>query len=373
MIMNPSDNRGEWLFGHFGYAYGEGPWVFREGDKNDGLRADGFSKVGFFVPEIVLEVREGTLAITCQRDEQERILSDMSLRNEVDGRAESHPDKREIVVRPRTSRQRYMETVGRLLDHIAKGDCFEINYCQEFFAENVSIDPLVVYRSLMLGSPMPFSAFYRIGNSYAISASPERYLEKRGDRLLSQPMKGTAKRSGYGPVSDEMERRELSASLKERAENVMVVDLVRNDLSRVCSPGSVKTEKLFETITYSKVHQMITSVKGTVRSGNGLEDIVKASFPMGSMTGAPKRKVMELIHRYEDFRRGLYSGAIGYISPEQDFDFNVAIRTIFHNRTTGYVSLPVGSGITCYCDPEKEYEECLLKLSAMQKALTGNG
>jgi para-aminobenzoate synthetase component 1 len=199
--------------------------------------------------------------------------------------------------------------------------------------------------------------------------SPERYLKKEGKTILSQPIKGTAKRYPDNPELDLKNLNALKDSEKERAENIMVVDLVRNDLSKICEHGSVHVDELCKVYSFPQVHQMISTVSGTLRDDVQFSDAVKATFPMGSMTGAPKKKVMELIERYEKSKRGLFSGSIGYITPYNDFDFNVVIRSVLYNAATRYLSFHTGSAITFSSDPEKEYEECLLKAAAIKKAL----
>jgi para-aminobenzoate synthetase component 1 len=231
------------------------------------------------------------------------------------------------------------------------------------------MDPVSVYRKLAEHSPNPFSACYRNGNQYLLCASPERYLRREGSQLVSQPIKGTARRIPGEPGEDQAQAVRLQHSAKERSENVMVVDLVRNDLSRICTEGSVQVDELFGVYSFPQVYQMISTVSGQQRPGTRFTDILQASFPMGSMTGAPKRRVMELTEQYERSRRGLYSGAVGYFSPEGDFDFNVVIRSILYNADTGYLSFPAGSAITHYADAAAEYEECLLKASAIREVL----
>jgi para-aminobenzoate synthetase component 1 len=202
-----------------------------------------------------------------------------------------------------------------------------------------------------------------------LCASPERFLKKQGERILSQPIKGTSPRITGNKVDDDEQRKELHDSAKERSENVMVVDLVRNDLSKVCVEGTVHVDELYGIYSFPQVHQMISTVSGELRKDRNFADIIRATFPMGSMTGAPKKMVMELIERYEKTRRGIFSGAVGYISPGDDFDFNVVIRSIMYNSTSRYLSFQAGSGITFYSDPAKEWEECILKAEAMKFVL----
>jgi para-aminobenzoate synthetase component 1 len=233
--------------------------------------------------------------------------------------------------------------------------------------------PLSVYRGLTNASPNPFSCFYRQDAAFLMCASPERFLAKRGQQLYSQPIKGTAKRYPGNAAADEASKLALLGSRKELSENVMVVDLVRNDLSKICERASVQVDELFGIYSYPQVHQMISTVSGKLKDNVSFSEILSATFPMGSMTGAPKIRVMELIEQYEPSRRGLFSGSVGYISPDGDFDFNVVIRSILYNENTQYLGYQVGGGITWYSNPEEEYEECLLKAAAIRKVLEGEG
>jgi para-aminobenzoate synthetase component 1 len=226
-----------------------------------------------------------------------------------------------------------------------------------------------LYHNLSVISPAPFGGFYKLNDKYLLCASPERFLQKKGRRIISQPIKGTIKRNPADAAEDENLKKELLSSQKDKSENVMIVDLMRNDLSRVCTEGSVHVEELYGIYTFPQVHQMISTVTGELNEATDLADILSTTFPMGSMTGAPKRSVMELTEQYEKTKRGIYSGSIGYITPGKDFDFNVVIRSIMYNRSGQYLSYQVGGGITFYSDPEKEYEECLLKAGAIKKVL----
>lgn len=199
-------------------------------------------------------------------------------------------------------------------------------------------------------------------------ASPERFLKKEKDLLVSQPIKGTAPR-GRNAKEDMQLKKELFTDAKERSENVMIVDLVRNDLSHVAAKNSVKVTELFGIYSFSTVHQMISTVTARLGKDYHFTDALRYTFPMGSMTGAPKVRAMQLIEQYEDTRRGLYSGAVGYITPERDFDFNVVIRSILYNKQEQYLGFMAGSAITSGSIPEKEYQECLHKAQAMKKAL----
>ena len=262
----------------------------------------------------------------------------------------------------------YEANVRRIQQHILAGDVYELNYCIEFFRENVELNPLAVYEALNERSPMPFSTFVKIDDRYIMGASPERFLTRRGPKILSQPIKGTIRR-GNTPEEDASLREELLNSEKERAENLMIVDLVRNDLARSAETGSVRVEELFGIYGFRQVNQMISTVSATLRKGVSWADAIRHAFPMGSMTGAPKIRAMQLIDDVESSRRGVYSGAIGFITPDGDFDFNVVIRTLLYDAQSRYASFSVGSAITYDADPAQEWEECLLKARAIREVL----
>jgi para-aminobenzoate synthetase component I len=350
---------GQWLFGHLGYDLKNEVEKLR----SDNIDNIGFADTHFFIPEIVLRLNENTVEIFCDGDAGSIFDAIQHTVDAVTG------DSKPVNIASRISKADYITTVKKLQQHILHGDCYEINFCQEFFAEEAIIDPVQLYRKLAALSPNPFAALYKVNNRFCICASPERYLKKEGIRILSQPIKGTSKRDLQNSETDLDNKNSLAISAKERSENVMVVDLVRNDLSKICKEGTVKVDELFGVYSFPQVHQMISTVSGELNDNTSWVDAVKATFPMGSMTGAPKKRVMELIEENEQTRRGLFSGAIGYINPEGDFDFNVVIRSMFYNAGTKYLSFQTGSAITFYCDAEKEYEECLLKAAAIKSVL----
>ena len=350
----------DWCFGHLGYDLKNEiePLHSRHPDHIQ------FPDLTFFVPEVVLMLNQHELAIGLLTENHPEVYESICQSSDKETGSSSP-----VNVRERITRNEYLQTIRDLQNHIVRGDCYEINFCQEFYAEHARINPIQVYLRLSDLSPNPFSAYYRLEDKYLLCASPERYLKKEGSKIISQPIKGTSRRNLEDKMQDENNRQRLSDSQKDRAENVMVVDMVRNDLARVCREGTVKVDELFGIYSFPQVHQMISTISGELREGIGLADLIRASFPMGSMTGAPKRSVMELIEKFEKTKRGLFSGAVGYISPEQDADFNVVIRSIQYNSSSSYLSFQTGSGITHYSDPEQEYEECLLKASAMKKVL----
>ncbi len=349
-----------WLFGHLGYD------LKNETEDLKSVHPDyiGFPDLFFFVPQTVLLISENELKILAGNAAAAAVIFDAINNIETE---QAPPQKTAIRFQPRFSKQLYIETVEKLRNHILHGDCYEINFCQEFFAENAAIDPVTIYQSLSEISPSPFAAFYKCSNKYLLCASPERYLKKDGGNIISQPIKGTGIRDLLDAKTDDANKAGLYNSAKDRSENVMVVDLVRNDLSKICVEGTVQVEELFGVYSFPQVHQMISTISGTLQPGMPFTEIVLKTFPMGSMTGAPKKKVMELIEEYEVTRRGIFSGAVGYIKPGGDFDFNVVIRSILYNPGNQYLSYLVGSGITFYSKAAEEYEECLLKAAAIKK------
>ncbi len=272
------------------------------------------------------------------------------------------------ALRPRMPKAAYLRAVEAIREDILNGEVYELNLCQEFYAETVALDPTAVFWRLNAASPAPFAGFVRWHDHYLLCASPERFLAHQPPLLVSQPIKGTARR-GATPADDEQQRRALRDDEKERAENLMIVDLVRNDLARVAQTGSVRVPELFGLYPFRHVWQMISTVEAALRPGVGLPEILRATFPMGSMTGAPKVRAMQLIEHYERSRRGLYSGSIGYAWPDGAFDFNVVIRSLQYRADTGYLGFQVGSAITYDSDPEREYAECLLKAQGLLEAL----
>jgi para-aminobenzoate synthetase component I len=273
-----------------------------------------------------------------------------------------------IQMRPATSRQAYLDNVEKLKTHIQIGNIYEINYCMEFFGDNVTLEPLSLFAKLCELARVPYPAMLKIKDDYVICASPELFLKKEGDILITKPIKGTARRDA-DPNLDEQLKQELFHSLKERTENVMAVDVARNDLSQVAQKGSVEVNKLYNIESYETVHQMVSTVRCTLKPDCGFNEIIQTTFPMASMTGAPKISAMNLIDEYEDFKRGFYSGTMGFINEEGDFTLPVIIRSIFYNSATRRVSFAVGGAITYLSEPEKEYEECLLKARNILKAL----
>ncbi len=332
-----------------------------ESRHQDGL---GFPALYFFKPRYTLEISGNKVTINRNYPETFELIElieKMVLKQE-------QGNSPKLKITARTPQDKYLHHVSLIKKQIEEGDYYELNYCNEFYAENTTINPVDTFNHLNENSKAPFSAFFKQGDKYLMCASPERFLRKEGNKLVSQPIKGTI-RKGAGKDEDKLLREQLRNDIKERAENVMIVDLVRNDLAKSSVAGSVKVEELFGIHTFNSVNQMISTVTATLSPEIHFVDAIKNAFPMGSMTGAPKIEVMKNIEHYEDAKRGLYSGSVGYITADGDFDFNVVIRSIFYNNVTGYLSLQAGGAITYDSVPEKEYEEVLLKAKGMMDTL----
>jgi para-aminobenzoate synthetase component 1 len=351
----------DWLFGHICYDYKneiEKKLISRHKPKTD------FPLFSFFCPETVcsLDKEKKMLKIETIIESPGNIYE--AIIKSAEQREEVEPTK--LQFSKKINKEDYLKTIKKLRKHIAEGDCYEINFCNEGYCNNVQIDPAFVFKKLNTLSPAPFAAYYRLDDRYMMCSSPERYLLKNGEQIISQPIKGTAKRNIDTEIDKEL-KIALQKNIKERAENLMIVDLVRSDLARSCEVGTVKVEELFGVYTFPQVHQMISTISGKLRNEVNFSDAIKYSFPMGSMTGAPKIKVMELIDKYEASRRELFSGTVGYISPNRDFDFNVVIRSLFYNAETRYLSYQTGGAITFDSVPENEWEEMELKAWALEK------
>jgi len=356
--------RADWLFGFLSYDLKNGIEDLSSSNF-DGLL---FPNLFFFQPKKIIKIASGKLYFMYLDGYAQEIQSDYdSIFGKWDSPVKPNATA-SIHIKLRIFKDEYYQRARLMLAHIHRGDIYEANFCQEFYAKNTLIDPLSVYKKLNAISQPPFAVFLKNDDNFLLCASPERYLKKEGKRLVSQPIKGTAKRDG-DPKIDTSLIEKLRHDEKERAENIMIVDLVRNDLSKSAERGSVKVERLCEVRSYRQVHQMVSTVSAVVSAERDPVDLIRESFPMGSMTGAPKVSAMKIIEELESFKRGLYSGAVGYFTPEGDFDFNVVIRSILYNATKKYVSFSVGSALTAKAIPEKEYEECLLKAKAMREVL----
>ncbi len=370
----------EWLFGFLSYD------MKNQVENLTSNNADRlvFPEMYFFVPQHLVFFEENMIIIH-SFDNPKEILAQINnqTNNQIVAQYSIPTPIRDIniqeikfnesqILKPKIytnfSKEYYIDSVEKIKQHIVEGDVYELNFCMEFYVENIAINPYQTYLDLKKVSPMPFSTFFKLKNRYVMCASPERFLKKTEQTLISQPIKGTSKR-GNSIEEDEILKHNLRNSEKEIAENMMIVDLVRNDLAITAKTGSIKVSELFGIYTFPQVHQMISTVTAQLDENFSAIDALKNAFPMGSMTGAPKIKAMELIELYEQTKRSLFSGTIGYITPQKDFDFNVIIRSLFYNEIDKYLTFQAGSAITYDSIASQEYEECLLKTKAIREVL----
>lgn len=356
----------DWIFGYLTYDLKNDVEAL-ESKNYDGL---GFPDLYFFQPKKLFLFKDNKLEIQYLKGVDDELEADIKCLFETkDCPAERHGGScGDVKIKLRIHKDEYFQKVNKILEHIHRGDIYETNFCQEFYAENTCINPLETYQNLNSISNPPFASFVKLYDKYVLCASPERYIKKEAGTIISQPIKGTSKRA-KNPEEDLKLKHNLENDEKERSENIMIVDLVRNDLSKTALKGSVTVEELCKIYTFDQVHQMISTVTSKVDVTTHPVDIIKSTFPMGSMTGAPKISAMRIIEALEATKRGVYSGAIGYFDPTGDFDFNVVIRSILYNATKQYISYSVGGAITAKSDPLKEYEECLVKAKAMREVL----
>lgn len=351
----------DWLFGYLSYDLKNDTEALHS-NNFDGLD---FPDLFFFQPKKLFLIKGNLLEVQYLRMYDDEIEVDFE---EILFLTSNFQLPTSINIQQRISKENYLSKVSKMLEHIHRGDIYEANFCMEFYAENAQIEPLEIYQKLNAISEPPFAVYFKNNFQYLLSASPERYLRKEGTKVISQPIKGTARRS-FDLEQDEQLKSDLAQNEKERSENIMIVDLVRNDLSHTATKGSVQVEELCQIYTFKQVHQMISTIVSEVENTTSPIEILRTTFPMGSMTGAPKISAMQIIEALEETKRGLYSGAVGYFTPNGDFDFNVVIRSILYNSENQYLSFSVGSAITSQAIPEMEYEECLLKAKAMFEVL----
>ena len=352
----------DWLFGFLSFDLKNDVEALHSRNF-DGLD---FPDLFFFQPKKIFLLKGSLLEIQYLNMCNDEVEADFE---KIVKSQESRANYKEIpIIQQRISKENYLKKISKILEHIHRGDIYEANFCMEFFAENTTINPLEKFLKLNEISKSPLAVYFKNNKQFLLSASPERYLKKEGELLISQPIKGTAKRF-QDSLEDEKSKIQLASDPKERAENIMVSDLVRNDLSRTAQKGSVKVEELCGIYSFQQVHQMISTITSKLDTQYTAVDAIKTTFPMGSMTGTPKVSVLKIIEELEETKRGLYSGAVGYFTPNSDFDFNVVIRSILYNQERNYVSFSVGSAITSQSVPEREYEECLLKAKAMLEVL----
>lgn len=323
-----------------------------------------FPTIHFFVPEIAITVDEtGMLCVHSATEPPESVYRQL-----MEFKPNHVSNVNGCSVKEKIDKQRYTDAFNQVIHHLRRGDIYEVTLCQQAVVSFNECDPTMLFSSLCENSPNPFSVLYKDGSKALVCSSPERFLRHDFDVLMSQPMKGTTRRS-TDQYEDARLKAALASSEKECAENVMIVDLVRNDLSKLAQKGSVKVDELFGVHTFATVHQMISSVSCHLQPNTGFASILKATFPMGSMTGAPKISAMKIIDRLEGFKRGMFSGTIGFFAPGGYFDFNVVIRTICVDLEKKLATVTAGGAITIHCELESEWQECLLKLKPQLHAL----
>jgi para-aminobenzoate synthetase component 1 len=355
------ENKGNYIFGCLNYNLkNEIEQIQCKND--DPLR---FPLVNFWIPEFVIKIENGSRHYLKgnKTSESEELLNDFFNQDQKETFLSE-----KISFSARTNKENYLKNIVKIKSLLQQGEIYEMNYCQEYFAENIKINnPFEMYFKLNIITKAPFSAFLNTENHQVFCGSPERFLQKKGNKLISQPIKGTAAR-GNSEKEDLANKETLQNKQKERSENIMIVDLVRNDFSKIAQKNSVKVDELCAIYSFETVHQMISTVSSEVKENTSFTDIIRATFPMGSMTGAPKLNAMKYIDELEDFSRGIYAGSIGYIEPNGDFDFNVIIRSLVFNKEDKYLSCAVGGAITILSEPEEEYAECQTKIGKIINA-----
>ena len=354
------DKVNDWIFGYLSYD------LKNEIENLTDLNKDVFNlpNLYFYQPKVIWLIKDEKAEIYSLNEKN--LNEDWDHINSIDYK--DCTEKSSVDLITRTSKQEYIRKIKNIKKRILQGDCYEMNYCFDMYSKNKTINPYKTYIKLNDYTRSPMSTFFKLNQLYLLSSSPERFIKRINRKIISQPIKGTAKR-GLDSKEDEKIKYTLLSSPKELSENHMIVDLVRNDLSRAAEKGSVKVKNLNKSNTFKRVHQLISTIEAEIAVKTKFSKIITGMFPMGSMTGAPKIESMNIIDEYETTKRGLYSGSIGYIKPNKDFDFNVVIRSIIYDKLLKEINVSVGSAITFKSDPESEFEECLLKAEPMIKSL----
>jgi para-aminobenzoate synthetase component 1 len=352
--LEKAKQNSDWIFGMIGYDL-KNKFEKLSSQNNDIITTP---EILFFIPKTIISINR----------EYESSL----IKGKLDPTFWSHP-KRSIPVKVNeekstTTKDAYIKKINQIQDLIKQGEVYELNYCVPHVFNYQEFSPVNFQLSLIDKSPVPMAAYFSANSLHLCGASMERYLAKNEDKLLSQPIKGTIKK-GETFAEDQALMSELINSEKDRAENVMIVDLVRNDLNKICQTASVKVTELCEIYSYLQVHQMISTVEGRINPNTSFTDILKATFPMGSMTGTPKISAMKYIDQLESFKRGWYSGSVGYIDPAGDFDFNVVIRSLLCDEDKKILNYCAGGAITIDSIPEKEWDEIQIKTKAITEVL----
>lgn len=345
------------------YRVGFMSYPSRNSQANPSEKID-FPTIGFFVPRYVVEIDEkGTLTYLKGNKDN---YSSRKIEDFLNHSKKENNNK--IRLQSQLSKSEYLSRIHALQTAMKNEDVCVAVFCQTFYAAQHKINPKTTYFHLNKRSKSPFSCFLQWDEKYVLSASPERFIKKEGNKLITQPIKGTARR-GTTKSEDNRFKEELISSQKEREENTLVVQGIKDELAQIAYRNSIDVESFFQVHTFETVHQLISTISAELPSDITFGTLLNAVFPMGSMVGFPKVKALELLNKYENFDRGLYSGTIGYIKPNGDFDFNVVIRSILYDNERENIMCPVGGGITLQSSPEDEYNECLIKLKVLQDTL----
>lgn len=352
-----------WLFGYLGYRANSRKL---EDISKDLLK---FPSLYFFQPKKVFLVHKDYIELHYLKPEEIELDWEAISRIELNHACLELED---IEIKPRIDKDTYIAKVEQIQKYIKDGILDEINFCQEFYTDTKLDNPLAFYKQLNQISQAPFASYMRLEDKYAFCSSPERYLKHKKRKLITQPIKGTAKRL-LDKEADERIKKRLKENEKEINENKLVVDMVMQEFKTFCIPESVEVTEFCKAYTFKQVHQLISTIEGEIKEDLSALDAISATYPMGSMTGLPKKTALVLTDELEDFDRGVYSGGIGYFTPEEDFDFNVVIRTALYNDTEAYLSFSAGGAITSLSNPEAEYEESLIKINAIKEILKGKG
>ncbi len=350
----------DWLFGFFSYDLKNEI----EPLKSQNLLCHDLPNLYFFQPKVIITIKENTVDLKYVSGIEPDVELNNILNFKYSFKNQSVKDNLELRLKKRD----YVKSINSIKDHIRIGDIYELNFCMDYYSNDIIIDPVKSYISLNSLTESPMSAFIKLKSFHLLSSSPERFIKKKNNRIKTQPIKGTVRREKN--INNDLKNiNYLNNNSKELSENHMIVDLVRNDLSRIAKKGTVTVKELSTLYSFKNVHQLISTVEAEINNSTKISKILESTFPMGSMTGAPKIRSMELIEKFEKTQRGIYSGAVGYISPKIDFDFNVVIRSIIYDSQRSNLNINVGSAITFASDPDKEFDECKLKAEAMISSL----
>lgn len=344
----------------FGYVSYEAKKLF---EKNAYFNScsDGSDLLYFFEPEHIWKEENGTWICLTEEQPNERSVIEDFLSNYKNIEQSSHEEK--LVFEMLETKDSYIEKIERILVNIQRGDYYETNFCMPLQAKGLIHDTFAHFSKMNNATEAPHAVYFNGHNLQLLCTSPERFLQKNGNTLISQPIKGTIKR-GSNSAEDEENKTLLRTSKKERSENIMIVDLVRNDLSRIATKASVNVKSLCELHTFKTLHHLISTIEAKLPSNITFTQILAATFPMGSMTGAPKISAVQHMEKLEVLDRGMYSGTFGVIEPNGNFDFNVIIRSAVYNKEKKQTTIKVGSAITHASNAESEYDECLLKAAS---------